>query len=192
MVMKLSNKRWGLLGGGLLAALLMSGCGSGGNTTTDPGRTEQPGNNDAPTPSGEAGSVSLSLDALTEGASYRLVLSVPQAQDLYQLAGTLVYDPQRYRIERVEAGGGLGTPQDSYFMDAECTAGRRGFAYTRRFAGAGVGGPASLVHFIVTPLGQTHFALADFSLNTAEAPLKVRDSHKHEFRVSIMRGTVQR
>ena len=139
---------------------------------------------------GQANTVRLTLDAKQEAGDYRLILSAPNASDLYQLAGTLVYDPQRYTLQRVEAGGGLGGPEASYLFDGEHTAGRHAFAYTKRYAGPGANGAVSLLHFIVVPL-QGKFKLDDFKLDTTAGQLKVRDSKKHDFSVSVTRGTVQ-
>lgn len=173
----------------LCSLLLLAGCGGKSSTPAASG----PGNGPAvtPVPAGEAGSVQLKLSAAQEGGNWRLILSAPEAADLYQLAGTLLYDPARYAIRRVEAGGGLGDPRESYFLDSEARPGERGFAYTRRYAGPGASGNTSLIHFIIEPVSG-RFDLADFTLSTAEMPLKVRDSKKHDFSVSITRAEVQR
>jgi hypothetical protein len=176
-------RNWFCLLLALLAAGLLGGCRTGAAVLTPQGGSNQPG-------VAEAGELNLTLGAQAEGSQYRLVLSAPNASDLYQVGGTLVYDPQRYEIDRVEAGGGLGTPQNSYLVNGEKTPGRLGFAYTKRFAGPGANGQVSLLHFVVIPR-RGRFQLADFTLATADAPLKARDSKKHDFRVTVTRGAVQ-
>lgn len=174
----------------LIAALSTLALGASCRTTGAALNPHTPAGNGA-TAAGEAGDIRLALSAQPEGGDYRLILAAPNAADLYQVGGTLVYDPQRYSIVRVEAGGGLGDPQTSYFFDGEQAPGRHGFAYTKRYAEAGASGPVSLLHFIVHPLG-SRFNLDDFTLATRELPLKARDSKKHDFRVTLTRGAVQR
>jgi len=163
-----------------LGLLLLAACQGGGGTAPTLAPT-------APDQVGEPPNLlQLEITAAEVGDLWRVTLQAPQAQDLYQLAGTLVYDPARYSIATVEAGGGLGGPEESYFVWGQRDPGRIDFAYTRRYYGAGVSGPAALLSVRVRPVAQ--FALADFRLDTAENALLARDGLKRVLEVSLGGG----
>ena len=162
----------------LVALLALAGCRGGGFL---------PAHSDQDSPSGStAGKLSLSLDARQQGGDYRLLLAAPSAEDLYQVAGTLLYDPQRYEVVAVESGGGLGDPTQSYFVSGETEQGRLRFAYTKRFWGEGASGPVSLMAIRVRPLSA--FRLGDFQLDQRSGMLRVRNSRRDSFSVSVSYG----
>src|SRR5688572_28815146 len=123
--------------------LILTACGKGA-------APRQQGSGDAP-PEGTAGSVRLVLDAEQDGSQWRVNLRAPGARDLYQVGGTLAFDPLKYDVVAVEAGGGLGQPDSSYFAGQETEPGRVSFAYTRRYWGEGASGDLWLVSLRVRP-----------------------------------------
>jgi len=167
-----------------LALVLLAGCGGGGSGTG----TTIPLPDDAGT-ADETGAVTLELSAQAQDGNWRVVLSAPAATDLYQLAGTLAYDPADYTVLDCQAGGGLGAPEECYFLSGEAAAGEVDFAYTRRFHGAGASGDLCLLAVLVQSTGE--FRLADFSLETAADQLVVRDSQRRRLAVDLRQG-VQR
>ncbi len=162
----------------LLVLLILAGCGGGSSSRANPG--EQQNNNGA---SDAAGSVKLTLDAVQEGNVWRINLRAPRASDLYQVAGTLAFDTLKYDVVAVEAGGGLGTPENSYFAGQETSPGRVAFAYTRRYYGAGVSGDTWLVSLRVSP--SATFSLSDFTLLQGDGAVLCRDSQKRKLAVSV-------
>ncbi|MBN2081441.1 hypothetical protein JW859_04445 [bacterium] len=165
----------------VLALILLAGCGGGGGAPI-----QLP--DDSGT-AGEVGAVTLQLSARAEDGSWRVVLSAPNATDLYQLAGTLAFDPADYTVVDCRAGGGLGAPEECYFLSGEAIAGELDFAYTRRFHGAGASGDLCLLEVLVQPAAE--FRLADFSLATGTEALKVRNSQRQLLRVGFRRGVQQ-
>jgi hypothetical protein len=159
-----------------IIAVLLScpGCGGSSSLATNPN-----------TPGGGArpGEAKLALTATAEGSDYRLALSAPGALDLYQIAGTLRFDAQRYTLISAEAGGGLGSPEACLFIGSEIEPGRVAFAYTKRFYGPGANGDISLLTVRITP--KAGFKLSDFSLETGPGKLVVRDSKKQVLSVSM-------
>jgi hypothetical protein len=93
------------------------------------------------------------------------------------------YDPQRYDLQNVEAGGGLGGPEECYFVGGESSAGRIAFAYTKKLYGPGVSGSVNLLSLRVAP--KAGFSLSDFSLDTAPGKLLARNSKKQAFAASV-------
>jgi len=171
-----------------LAAILLIlavGCRSG--TGTPIPEASSPGVGYTP-PATPPSGLELQLNATAEQDSWRITLSAPSATDLYQLAGTLIYEPERYTLRSVEAGGGLGGPQDAYFVWGEHDHGRLDFAYTKRYYGAGFSGQVSLLSIRVNALDG--FRLADFRLDTSTGKLLARDSAKRGFAVQLA-GEVQ-
>jgi hypothetical protein len=132
----------------------------------------------------------LELSAVKEGANYRVNLHARGATDLYQLAGSLQFDGGRYRVINIEAGGGLGGPEDAYFIGRETRPGNVDFAYTRRAYGAGASGDPWLLSLVVEPQAG-ELRLGDFSLDETARRLLVRDSHKRALPVQLRRGGVQ-
>jgi hypothetical protein len=155
----------------VLIFLLVSACGKGVGTPRQQG--SQPGD-------GTAGTVRLTLTSEEVEGEYRVNLQAPGASDLYQVAGTLTFDPLKYEVVAIEAGGGLGQPDSSYFAGQETAPGRAVFAYTRRFWGEGADGDLWLVSLRVRPRGA--FRLADFAVDR-ESRLLARDSKKRELEV---------
>jgi hypothetical protein len=151
-----------------------SGGAAGSRLHTNPGGSVAPAT---------AGALKLSLSAAPEGGGYRLMLAAPSAQDLYQIAGAVKYDPQRYDLRTVEAGGGLGGPEDCYFVSGETTTGRIAFAYTKKLYGPGASGSVNLLCLRVTP--KAGFSLADFSLDLTPGKLLARNSKKQVFAASV-------
>lgn len=113
----------------------------------------------------------------------RLMLAARDATDLYQVAGTLSYDPARYDLLNVEAGGGLGGPEDCYFVGGETVQGRVAFAYTKRWHGAGAQGSVNLLSVVIAP--RRAFSLADFSVDTGPGQLLLRNSAKQAFAPTV-------
>ena len=159
----------------LLAVLLFVACGGGG------GNEQAPGNVVTQDQLRSTLDLDLSSQAMSDG-SYRLLLHGRQAHDLYQIGGTLRFDPVLYSIELVEAGGGLGGPEDSYFVDGQTVPGRLDFAYTKRWYGEGVSGDPLLLSVRVRPLAA--FNEQDFSIDTSPGALRVRDSQKQNLQFS--------
>ena len=103
------------------------------------------------------------------------------ATDLYQAAGRVEFPTGQYQVLAVQAGGGLGGPQECYFVGKETDPGQVDFAYTKKFYGPGVDGDAMLVSLVVVPLGQ--FAQADFSL-AGQPGVVVRNSEKQAIEIA--------
>lgn len=162
--------------------LVLASCGGGsrprGGQQDQPPVTQQPGQ---PQPDPAAGSLRVSLAAEQDGNDWRINLIAPSATDLYQIGGTLAFDSAKYELITIEAGGGLGQPNDSYFVGKETAPGRIGFAYTKRYWGSGANGKLNLVTLRVRPTGGV-FSLADFRLDP-NARLMARDSKKRVMRV---------
>jgi hypothetical protein len=163
--------------------LLLASCGGHGGTR-GAGQQNPPGGlqTGQPTPNPDAGSVRVTLDAQQDGGEWRVNLMAPSASDLYQIGGTLAFDSSKYSVVGVEAGGGLGQSDNSYFVGQETSPGRVAFAYTKRFWGAGASGKLWLVSLRVRPTGS--FSLADFKLDENQK-LLARDSKKRVMKVEI-------
>jgi hypothetical protein len=163
--------------------LLLASCG-GGHAAPRGGQQDQlPGSGATggqPTPNPDAGSVRVTLTADQDGSDWRVNLIAPSASDLYQIGGTIAFDSSKYAVVAVEAGGGLGQPDNSYFVGKETSPGRVAFAYTKRFYGAGANGKLWLVSLRVHPKGS--FSAADFKLDP-EQKLMARDSKKRVMRI---------
>ena len=156
----------------LLALLLLVGC-QAGSALHDPPQEQ----------SAPALKLGLRLTAEQSGGDWRVLLTAPNASDLYQIAGTLRYDPARYDVLGVEAGGGLGGFEDCYFLSGEPVPGSIAFAYTKRRHGAGAGGDVTLLAVRVSPRGA--FRVADFELDSAPGALVARDSAKRNFDIAV-------
>jgi hypothetical protein len=161
----------------LVLLLILTGCGGGSASRSGNPNRPNGGVSDA------AGTVKLTLDAEEQGGEWRVNLRAPQATDLYQVAGTLTFDALKYEVVAVEAGGGLGQPEDSYFVGRETEPGRVAFAYTKRYHGSGVSGDTWLVSLRVRPTGK--FNAADFKLLQGERQLTARDSRKRRMTVTV-------
>jgi hypothetical protein len=159
-----------------LLAYLLAGC---------QGNTSGPASTSDPKPGGNQ-TAALELDAQPQAGNWRVTLAAEGAVDLYQAAGTLVFPPGAYEVLAIEAGGGLGGPQECFFAGKETTPGKVDFAYTRRFYGPGRDGEVALVSIIVAPHGD--FSLADFQVDRDQGALLIRDSAKQPIEVS---GEVQ-
>lgn len=167
----------------LLLALL--GCGGGNSPAGAPGADEGAGlQANAP------GSAALELSALRESANYRVNLYAQGVSDLYQIAGTLGFDGGRYRVLTVEAGGGLGSPQEAVFLGTESAPGQVDFAYTKRAYGTGYSGDLWLLSVVVEPLTGV-FSLGDFTLDQTPGKLLLRNSKKQALNASVARGGVK-
>ncbi|MCB1217603.1 hypothetical protein KDL44_09425 [bacterium] len=169
-----------VLAAAVLAVVLFVACGGGGGSQEAGTRLGQP----QPAEELSRGTLNLAMDsrAGSDGTT-RVLLKAEQASDLYQIAGTLQYDPGLYELLLVEAGGGLGSPEEAYFLDGEGTPGRIDFAYTRRYFGAGISGEPLLLSVKVRPLG--NFSLSDFSLDTSAGSYRLRDSHKQDMEFTV-------
>src|SRR4051812_11195913 len=122
--------------GFIILLVLLAGCGGGHRAPSGSSQTPAPGGSgNSPTPNADAGSVRLVLDAKPDGGEWRVNLRAPGASDLYQVGGTLAFDTTKYQVVAVEAGGGLGQPDTSYFVGQETEPGRVAFAYTKRYWG---------------------------------------------------------
>ncbi|MCB1186855.1 hypothetical protein KDL29_06770 [bacterium] len=169
-----------------LTLLTLLGCGGGG---ADRGGNADlsPGGN-APLPgSVDERSVSLLLEATPiQGDEWSLMLSAEDATDIYQLAGSVLFDPTMYEITSVEAGGGLGGPEDAYFVNSSADEGKLDFGYTSRWFGRVNSGDLNLLRLRVRALGD--FSLGDFSLPLEPDSLRVRDSQKRELEPSLRRA----
>lgn len=150
----------------LVLLCLMAGCH--GNSPSTPNLPDSDG-------TGSGGLVQLNLTSQDQDGTWRVTLTAQDASDLYQAAGRLSFPQGEYDVLAVEAGGGLGGPQDCYFAGKETAPGQVDFAYTRRFYGTGVAGEAALLRVVVAPRGK--FALKDFRL-ADEPRLLLRDSKK--------------
>ena len=157
----------------ILILVLIAGCQGGAGTSQNPASPSENTGDPA-----VAGPIDLQLSAMSDGANERVVLTARDARDLYQIASTIVYDPARYEVLSIEAGGGLGMPEDSYFVAGEPESGRIDFAYTKRFSGPGASGDVNLLHIVVRPLDK--FRLSDFRMDNAPGTTLVRDSRKRD------------
>lgn len=164
----------------LLLILLIAGCSSS-SVLTSLERTVTPTDESA-----ETKTLSLVLTGVERDGFAEVVLETHDAQDLYQIAGAITYDPTRYAVEDVNQGGGLGEPASTYFAWGERQPGRIEFGYTKRYRGAGSYGTAQLLKLTVTP--QSGLMMGDFALDTRTSQLLARDSLKHEIAVSINDG----
>jgi hypothetical protein len=171
----------------LLGALLLAlvGCGGGDSDAIRAG-----GPNSQPVGASEQGDAAIELSTVKEGVNHRVNLHARGALDIYQIAGTLSFDGGRYSVVGIEAGGGLGGPEDAIFLCAESAPGRLDFAYTKRAYGPGVSGDAWLLSVLVEPQAGA-FSLGDFSLAEGPGKLLVRDGRKQALSVSVARGGVK-
>lgn len=168
----------------VLFLLLLMGCGGGGSV---PGaqQLDQPlPVNNQPADSDQARLV-LDAEALGNG-EWSLMLRASQASDLYQIAGTLQFDPNAYELLSVEAGGGLGDPSEAYFVNSGGRNGELDFAYTSRYYGRINSGDLNLLRLKLRPT--TEFSLADFSLPLETDSLLIRNSGKQLLEPSLSRG----
>jgi hypothetical protein len=149
-----------------------------GNRFFQPGTTDPGGGQ-------TASSVKLKLDAEPQGANWRVTLAATNAHDLYQAAGTLAFPAGTYDVLAIEAGGGLGGPQECIFAGKETAPGQVRFAYTRHYYGAGVDGTAALVSVVVVPHGK--FTLGDFQLERGQGECVLRDSKKQALALEEVR-----
>ena len=169
----------------LILLLLLFGCG-GGNGNPQGGQTFVPG---APEAGKElaAGEVNLRLNAQDLGdGDWSLMLRATQATDLYQIAGSLLFNPESYELISVEAGGGLGGPDEAYFLNSDASDGVLDFAYTSRFYGRINSGDLNLLRVRIRPA--TEFSPADFSLQLDDGKLLARDSRKRVLEARFSRG----
>lgn len=165
-----------------ISLLFLAGCGGGATgARLAPGSHTGPGG--ANTPPALAGALKLTLRAAPDVGGYRLMLCAPSVQDLYQIAGAVQYNPQRYDLQSIEAGGGLGGPEDCYFVGGETSPGRIAFAYTKMQYGPGAMGSVNLLCLRVAP--KANFSLGDFSLDQAPGKLLARNSKKQVFTASV-------
>ena len=164
--------------------LLLASCGGGHRAARGGQQDQLPGNSTGGQPAADpnAGNVHLTLTAEQDGSDWRINLIAPSASDLYQIGGTLAFDSSKYEVVAVEAGGGLGQPENSYFVGKETSPGRVAFAYTKRFYGAGSSGKLWLVSLRVHP--RSTFNAADFKLDENQK-LMARDSKKRVMRVEV-------
>jgi hypothetical protein len=163
-----------ILAAACIAVLLFVACGGGGQPS---GVNADPQVDHSPDQLRSALDLDLSSEALDNGI-YRILLHGRHAKDLYQIGATLEFDPALYEIVLVEAGGGLGGPHESYFIDGLTKPGKLDFAYTRRWFGDGISGDPLLLSVKVRPLGK--FNKQDFRIDTSAAAIRVRDSKKQE------------
>jgi hypothetical protein len=164
----------------LLLILLIVGCSSGSvSTSLD--------RNAAPTDESlDTKALSLVLTGVERDGFTEVILEAHDAQDLYQIAGAIIYDPSCYVVEDVIQSGGLGEPVSTYFGWGERQPGRIEFGYTKRYKGAGSYGAVQLLKLRVMP--HSGFLLSDFALDASPGQLLARDSLKHELTVSITDG----
>jgi hypothetical protein len=162
--------------------LLIASCSSG-SVSTSLERTVAPTDE-----STETKTLSLILTGIERDGFAEVVLEAHDAQDLYQIAGAITYDPNRYFIQEVAQSGGLGEPASTYFGWGARQPGRIEFGYTKRYKGAGSHGTVKLLKLVVTP--QTGLTLDDFALDASPGQLLARDSLKQELAVSINDGGV--
>ncbi|MCB1217605.1 hypothetical protein KDL44_09435 [bacterium] len=168
-----------------LGLLLLLGCGGSGSG--DSGNTPLPAGNTAPGADNADRSISLVLEATPlTGDEWSLMLSADDAADLYQLAGSLQFDPLRYEVLSTEAGGGLGGPEEAYFLSSGEDSGTLDFAYTSRYWGRLNSGDLNLLRLRLRALDG--FSLADFSLPLETDVLRLRDSRKRELEPSLRRA----
>ena len=106
--------------------------------------------------------------------------------DLYQIAATIRFPAGQYEIDRIEAGGGLGGPEESFFVGDVTEPGKLDFAYTRRFLGPGRNGRIQLISFRANFQGA--FSLDDFAVADAPADLVVRDGSKQAITMQLPGG----
>jgi hypothetical protein len=163
--------------------LLLAGCAGGSSAGPRGGQDSAPVIPAAGT---------LLLDFVTEqvGDEVTVELRAPSAVDLYQVAGTLQFDPLRYEFVAVEAGGGLGQPGEALFVGQESQPGRVDFAYTQRWQGPGRNGLLRLLRLRVRATGQ--FDRADFSLDLRPDKLRARDSRRRDLAARLEGREAQR
>lgn len=157
------------------AVLFLFACGGGGGQQGQQSPAQQVQGSDNALR--QTLDLQLSSESYDDG-SYRVLLHGKHARDLYQIAGSLRYDFALYEVIVVEAGGGLGQPDNSYFIDNIAEPGKLDFAYTRRWHGDGVNGDPLLMAVKVRPLGA--FDLKDFRLEPQTDRFMLRDSDKQE------------
>ncbi len=169
----------------IIILLLLLGCGGGSNAPGDQARLSPPAGQPDPA---AAGPVRLLLSAEPIAAGeWSLMLSSEDTGDLYQIAGSIEFDPQAYEVLSAEAGGGLGGPDEAYFVNSGSTDGTLDFAYTSRFFGRLNSGNLNLLRLRVRPSGQ--FSLADFNLATDTDRIRLRDSARQDLEFSFGRSS---
>lgn len=154
-----------------ILVMLLASCGGGGG---GPSTQQELFRQSPPTTSGEP---TLEIIAVKSGNNWRVELFATNSTDLYQAAASISFPEDKYTVLLVSAGGGLGGPQTSLFAGKETSPGLVDFGYTRRFAGSGQSGDLRLASIKVVPLGE--FNIQDFSLDTSEGNLVLRDSARN-------------
>ena len=160
----------------VVAALMLMGCGGGGSDlaqVTDTGIPE--------------GNPGLDLLGSQQDGGWRIDLIVREASDLYQIAASVNYPPEKYKVVLVESGGGLGGPLDSFFASGETEPGNIDLAYTKRYAGHGADGDLRLASIKVIPVGE--FNIRDFRIDSEEHKLLVRDSNRQPVKLPLSGGS---
>jgi hypothetical protein len=175
-------------GGNSRGANLGAGNGAGqGNTAQQPASGSQSGL--AAPHSQSAGELELNIAAAPDGDDWRVTLSASAAKDLYQLAGSIDFDPAAYEILSPEAGGGLGGPENAIFSAQQRISGRLDFAYSIRRFGPGRDGELSLISLKVRSLSGDKPSASEvaraFKLDNSEGRLLARSSSKQRFDVSV-------
>jgi hypothetical protein len=169
----------------LLVLLLLMGCGGSGHDSGLPLTVSDPDSGQPGSQLEHAANLVLAAQALESG-EWSLMLSSREASDIYQIAGSLLFDQTKYEIVSVEAGGGLGGPDEAYFVNSYESAGELDFAYTSRYFGSIHSGNINLLRLKIRPVDS--FSLTDFSLPTTPDKLLVRDSHKRALETSFRRS----
>jgi len=113
-------------------------------------------------------------------------LTASGIDDLYKVAGTLNFPSGGYAVERIEAGGGLGGPGESFFFGKETSPGHIDFAYTKRYFGPGESGNLRILRIILGKTGQV--VAGDFVLDNSPGKLMLRDSAKREINLAQAGG----
>lgn len=169
-----------------LLLLPLFACGGGRRATTADDGNAAPA---APDSQRSAGKLELTLTAAPEGGNWRVSLAAPEAIDLYQIAGSLDFDPAAYEVLSQEAGGGLGDPTQALYISRETSPGHLDFAYTRRNYGSGASGDLLLYSLLVRPRGAEVVDAAQvtsaFKLDQGAGHLLARDSSKRSFALRL-------
>lgn len=166
--------------------LMLLGCG-GGKDSTGTQLPFGPAAGDNPAGIDADSTVRLVLDAENLSADeWSLMLRTQDAADLYQIAGSMLYPQDGYELLSVEAGGGLGGPDEAYFVNSESDSGKLDFAYTSRWYGRKNNGELNLLRLRIRAIDG--FRLDDFELPQDSGMLRLRNSDKQDLEAEFSRS----
>jgi len=128
-------------------------------------------------------------DALHAGSRVQVSITVSQAEDLYQFASRLTYDPARFKALEVINGGFLG--QEALFIGAPRETGIVPIAGTIKFAGSGKNGDGVLACVVFEKLVDGPVPESAIRFNEDMRYVRLRDSSKNDCEFSLIKGVLR-